>query len=82
MARCSYCGRETELYEGGTPTCIRCADRFTPPEQSIHLRLVGELADATAKHLEAKAAYKASHAGYPEWHTPSRWGAEHPFDLT
>jgi hypothetical protein len=26
MARCAYCGTETELFEGPTPVCIHCAD--------------------------------------------------------
>ena len=57
MARCSYCGRLTELYQGGIPICIPCSDRLTTPKQSIHSRLIEELTRATAEHQEATAAY-------------------------
>ena len=26
MAKCSYCGSETELYSGGVPICVKCSN--------------------------------------------------------
>lgn len=26
MARCKYCGSETQLYDNGVPVCIKCLD--------------------------------------------------------
>ena len=57
MARCSYCGRETELYEGGTPTCIPCSERLLTPKRSIHSSLIRELLEAAAEHDSATTAY-------------------------
>jgi hypothetical protein len=66
MDRCSYCGRETELYEGGTPVCVPCSDASIHPEPTIHIRLIEELAEATAEHSAATAAYNRV-----MWETPS-----------
>ena len=61
MARCSYCGRETELHEAGVPMCTGCADRIIaskPGEiRSVHTRLVQDLIDATSEHSDATAAF-------------------------
>jgi DNA-directed RNA polymerase subunit RPC12/RpoP len=61
MARCSYCGRETELHEAGLPMCTACGDRIIaskPGEiRSVHTRLVQDLMDATGEHAAATAAY-------------------------
>lgn len=57
MARCSYCGRETELYEGGTPTCVPCSGRATTSKRSIHTRLVKQLSEAATEHHVASASY-------------------------
>jgi hypothetical protein len=57
MTRCSYCGRETELHEGGIPVCVACSNTPIPPKRTIHTRLIEELADATAEHSAAAAAY-------------------------
>jgi hypothetical protein len=27
MAKCSRCGNETELYDGGVPICLACVER-------------------------------------------------------
>ena len=52
MPPCSYCGRDTELYEGGLPTCLNCADRVVDSihgkVRSIHGQLVQKLLEATA----------------------------------
>lgn len=57
MARCSYCGRETELHEGGIPICVPCSNMPILPKRTIHSHLIEELADATAEHSAALAAY-------------------------
>ena len=75
MARCSYCGRETELYTSGTPECIRCAERLRTPKQSIHARLLGALAEATVEHLAAKAAYRQVMRDIPDG-TPNPDGVQ------
>jgi hypothetical protein len=31
MARCAYCGVETQLFVNGTPVCVRC-DQARQPE--------------------------------------------------
>lgn len=49
---------ETELHEGGTPTCIACSERLTTPKLSVHTRLIKELLEATAEHSAASAAHK------------------------
>ena len=28
MAKCAYCGAETELYDGETPICIKCSEKL------------------------------------------------------
>ena len=66
MARCSYCGSETELYEGGTPICLACSDTPILPKRTIHTCLIEELAEATTEHLAAKAAYNRM-----MWNIPS-----------
>lgn len=57
MARCSYCGRGTELHEGGIPVCLACISLPSLPKRTIHTRLMEDLADATAQHSAATAAY-------------------------
>ena len=26
MAKCAYCGSETELFHGGVPICVKCSE--------------------------------------------------------
>lgn len=52
MARCSYCGRETELHQGGVPTCAVCCEWLASEKliaRSAHSRLVEDLAEAKAQ---------------------------------
>ena len=75
MARCSYCGKVTDLHQGGTPTCLHCADQSKHRKQSIHTRLIAELAEATAEHLTATAAFNRAMSDIPSA-TPHPDGAQ------
>ena len=61
MARCSYCGRKTELHEAWVPTCTACSARLkeSGPRKvrSVHSQLIQELLQATAEHDSATAAH-------------------------
>lgn len=53
MAKCVYCGSETELYDGGVPICLKCSEqrgaKHKPPNSDqIRAALVGQIARATA----------------------------------
>ena len=56
MAKCGYCGSETELCNGGLPICLKCSDEREnkpkkPPaiSKSIQTILVDEIVEATAR---------------------------------
>jgi hypothetical protein len=58
MAPCAYCRKETELYDGGTPVCVACADaRASQPSLAATLRK--ELAAATERAEAANATFHA-----------------------
>ncbi len=58
MARCAYCQKETELYDGATPVCVECA--VAPaPQSSLAARLIQEAAAATERADAANAAFHA-----------------------
>ena len=64
MAKCVYCGSETELYVNGVPVCLSCSDtaRRKPPasQQETRNKLLQEVLEATAHHNEARADFEAS----------------------
>jgi hypothetical protein len=70
MAKCVYCGSETELYVSGVPVCLSCSDaakrkdtvRRKPPasQQETRNKLLQEVLEATAHHNEARADFEAS----------------------
>jgi hypothetical protein len=64
MAKCVYCGSETELYVNGVPVCLSCSDapkRKPPaPQQETRNKLLQEVLEATAQHNEARADFEAS----------------------
>jgi len=37
MAACAYCGAETQLYNGGVPICLTCADRHETKAKADHI---------------------------------------------
>jgi hypothetical protein len=41
MARCAYCGVETQLFSNGTPICIKC-DKAHEPTRDHTPALTGE----------------------------------------
>jgi hypothetical protein len=71
MAHCAYCRKETELYDGGTPVCVECADARAP-QPSLAARLTREVAAATERADAANAAFHAlmrdipSHVPHPD----------------
>jgi hypothetical protein len=58
MALCAYCQKETELYDGGTPVCVECADA-RPPQPSLAARLHKEVALASERAEAANIAFQA-----------------------
>ena len=47
MARCSKCGAETQLHEGGMPICVVCAPkpdyRHCPERETLRIRLKADI---------------------------------------
>ena len=75
MALCAYCRKETELYDGGTPVCVDCAD--APASQhSIAARLHKEVAAATERAEAANAAFHALMRDIPS-NMPHPDGSQH-----
>jgi len=62
MVRCSYCGRETDLYRAGVPTCINCTHGISP---SVYTRLTQDLLEATAERDAVKAIHNQIMTGIP-----------------
>ena len=65
MALCIHCeAEETELYENGAPTCLKCADapkrKPIAMQQEIRNTLLHDVLEATAQHNEARADFEAS----------------------
>jgi hypothetical protein len=58
MARCAYCQTETELYAGGSPLCIQCAD-LSPDRRATRAKLVHDLHEATMRAEAATEAFSA-----------------------
>ena len=51
MVRCSYCGRETELYQCDVPTCVGCSAELKVPKSGVGRRNVHSL--LRQDHLDA-----------------------------
>ncbi len=58
MARCAYCGTETQLYESDTPICVPCAD-LTPQGRAARATLFRDLHEATKRAEAATEAFAA-----------------------
>jgi len=67
MAKCVYCGAETELYVNGVPVCLECSEEREgepakkPPAsgQSIRSILADDIAKATARVNKASQTFHA-----------------------
>ena len=62
MGRCGYCKSETELFDGGMPVCLDCANRLRTKQQHSEAedslaRLERELKEATARAHQATDAF-------------------------
>jgi hypothetical protein len=81
MALCVYCQKETELYDGGIPLCVECADahdaKRKPPASQLSIagRLQREVAAATARADAANAAFHALMRDIPS-HIPQPDGSQ------
>jgi len=65
MALCIHCKtEETELYENGAPTCLKCAEapkrKPAATQQEIRNALLHNILEATAQHNEARADFEES----------------------
>jgi hypothetical protein len=65
MALCIHCKtEETELYENGAPTCLKCADapKRKPAATQLEIRnaLLHNILEAAAEHNEARADFEES----------------------
>jgi len=57
MARCTYCGTETELHESNTPICVRCAD-LTPERRAVRAKLFHEWSEVVKRADSANDAFR------------------------
>jgi hypothetical protein len=62
MAKCAYCENETQLYNGGVPICVVCADkregkRKLPNTDQIRTALVSRIAQTTARVSAANQVF-------------------------
>jgi hypothetical protein len=50
MVTCALCKiQETQLYENGTPICLKCADSRKPSTPSVQALLMRDLHEATLR---------------------------------
>ena len=65
MTLCIHCKtEETELYENGAPTCLKCAEapkrKPAATQQEIRNALLHNILEATAQHNEARSDFEES----------------------
>ena len=70
MAKCVYCGSETELYDGGAPICLNCSEarevkRKPPNTGQIRTTLVGRIVEATARVSVANQKFSEAIGQFP-----------------
>ena len=68
MAKCAYCDNETELYDGGSPICMKCAEtkrKLPAPEQELPRILLQEVLETTARAGTASDAFNAIMSDIP-----------------
>ncbi len=77
MAKCIYCGSETELYDGNVPICIKCCEereaksKLPRTEERIRAVLVKRVAEATARLSSANELFSTVINHFPS-------GVPHP----
>ncbi len=65
MAKCAYCGSETELFNNGVAVCLKCSDdhegKSKPPQTEPYIRtiLVNDIVKATARVSAANQTFSA-----------------------
>jgi hypothetical protein len=63
MAECTFCKTKTELYDGGVPVCVECADarenkrKPATSKPGIKETLVSEIVEATARVSAANGEF-------------------------
>ena len=72
MAACAYCGSDTELYNGGVPICLKCADlreANSKNDRAVDVRtvLARALTDATLRAESASVEFKAVTGDIPSF---------------
>jgi hypothetical protein len=68
MTECTYCKAETQLYDNGVPTCLKCFEvrRPKPPNRDhILTNLVGRIAKATAQVSAANQTFSDIISKFP-----------------
>lgn len=71
MAKCVYCGSETELFTGGVPVCVKCSEereaksKQPATETQILNVLIDKAVEATAHRNEAVAAFETAIGQFP-----------------
>ena len=65
MAQCAYCKTETQLFDNGVPTCLKCSEgcsikrKPSATAQEIRTTLLQELQRATKRNSEAIREFEA-----------------------
>jgi len=60
MAQCAFCKAETEMYDRGTPVCIKCSrERAAAAARQIRAALLESLTEATARVKAASGSFQS-----------------------
>jgi hypothetical protein len=68
MAQCAYCQAQTELFDGGSPICVKCSEMREAkhkPGKDIRTILVNDIVEATAKVSAANKAFSGIMDQFP-----------------
>ena len=81
MAVCAHCEADTELYNGGVPICLKCADEREANSNKDHVAgvrgvLARALTDATLRAESANVEFNAATADIPS-SIPQPDGVQH-----
>ena len=64
MAKCNYCGSETELFDCGAPVCVECSNESAARRQQ-RANLFHKLEEATKRAESASDAFTAITSDIP-----------------